>query len=188
MPFIRESIITTRNEDGSAHIAPMGIHELDEGQLLIAPFRPSTTLTNLNREQAAVINYTDDVRIFAGCVTGRYQWPVTDAEVITAPRLQNCLAHSEVKVARFEDDEQRPKFICHVEHEVNHVPFHGFNRAQIAVIEAAILVTRLSMLPTEKINQEIDYLKIAIDKTAGSREQEAWGWLMITINDFHNRS
>ena len=77
MPFIRESIVTTRNEDGSAHIAPMGIHELDEGQLLIAPFKPSKTLTNLNREQTAVINYTDDVRIFAGCVTGRYQWPVT---------------------------------------------------------------------------------------------------------------
>ena len=128
------------------------------------------------------------MRIFAGCVTGRYQWPVTEADVVTAPRLKNCLAHSEVNVARFEDDEQRPKFICRVVNEVNHVPFHGFNRAQIAVIEAAILVTRLSMLPTEKIDQEIDYLKIAIDKTAGQREQEAWDWLMTTINDFRHPS
>ena len=27
MPFIRESIVTTLNEDGSAHIAPLGIIE-----------------------------------------------------------------------------------------------------------------------------------------------------------------
>ena len=29
----------------------------------------------------------------------------------------------------------------------------------------------------EKITQEMDYLKIAIEKTAGPRELEAWGWL-----------
>jgi len=37
------------------------------------------------------------------------------------------------------------------------------------------------MLPAEKIQQEIDYLKIAIDKTAGDNELEAWGWLMDKI-------
>lgn len=186
MPLIRESIVTTRNADGTAHIAPMGIHELEDG-LLIAPFKPSSTMTNLDREQTAVINYTDDVRIFAGCVTGRYQWPVTDADEITAPRLQNSLAHSEVKVVHCETDEIRPRYICRTVHEVNHAPFHGFNRAQVAVIEAAILVTRLSMLPAEKIDQEIDYLNIAIDKTAGTRELEAWDWLMTRINDFRQQ-
>jgi len=186
MPFIRESIVTTRNADGTAHIAPMGIHELDEG-LLIAPFKPSRTLVNLERDRAAAINYTDDVRIYAGCVTGRYSWPVQDADIIPAPRLQACLAHSEVEVARVEHDEQRPRYYCRVVHEANHAPFHGFNRAQNAVIETAILVTRLGMLPAEKIDREIDYLRIAIDKTAGPREQEAWGWLMATIDEFRKK-
>ena len=43
MPFIRECIVTTINDDESAHIAPMGIHE-DGEQLIIMPFKPSVTL------------------------------------------------------------------------------------------------------------------------------------------------
>jgi len=64
--MINETIITTLNEDGSVHIAPMGVRQ--EGELfVIAPFKPSTTLQNLERSGQAVINMTDDVRIFAGC-------------------------------------------------------------------------------------------------------------------------
>jgi hypothetical protein len=37
------------------------------------------------------------------------------------------------------------------------------------------------MLPPEKIEAELKYLEIAISKTAGAREQEAWGWLMERI-------
>jgi uncharacterized protein len=64
---------------------------------------------------------------------------------------------------------------------VSHAPFLGFNRAQAAVIEAAILVSRLDMLPREKVEQEIAYLEIAIAKTAGDAEREAWGWLMERV-------
>jgi len=64
---------------------------------------------------------------------------------------------------------------------VTHAPFLGFNRAQAAVIEAAILVSRLEMLPRDKIEKEIAYLQIAVGKTAGAPEQEAWQWLMESI-------
>jgi hypothetical protein len=37
------------------------------------------------------------------------------------------------------------------------------------------------MLPPEKIEREIAYLRIAIDKTAGRRERQAWNWLMEKI-------
>jgi hypothetical protein len=40
------------------------------------------------------------------------------------------------------------------------------------------------MLPAEKIDEEIRYLTIAISKTAGERELEAWGWLMEKIENF----
>ena len=49
------------------------------------------------------------------------------------------------------------------------------------MIEAAILVSRLHMLPAEKIDLEMDYLRIAVEKTAGPREQEAWQWLVDRI-------
>ena len=37
------------------------------------------------------------------------------------------------------------------------------------------------MLPLEKIETEIDYLRIGLEKTAGDNELEAWGWLMAVI-------
>jgi hypothetical protein len=49
------------------------------------------------------------------------------------------------------------------------------------VLEAAILVSRLKMLPLEKIETEINYLEIALNKTAGGKELEAWEWLMHLI-------
>lgn len=187
MPFIRETILTTRRADGSTHIAPMGVHEHDAG-LVIAPFRPSTTLENLQRDGCAVINYPDDVRVYAGCLTGRRDWPLCEAERVPVLRLRDCLAHTEIRVARVEDHRLRPRFLCRIVYEASHAPFHGFNRAQAAVIEAAILVSRLPMLDESKIDSEIDYLRIAVDKTAGAREREAWGWLMTAIEAHRSKS
>jgi hypothetical protein len=178
--MIRETIVTTQDLDGRVHIAPIGLIEEGDG-FVIAPFRPSTTLDNLRANPFAVANYTDDVLVFAGCLTGRRDWPTQPATKVAGAVLVQALAHAELAVERFDDDATRPRFHCRVAHEETHAPFHGFNRAQAAVIEAAILVSRLHMLPAEKIDREIAYLKIAIDKTAGPREHQAWEWLMQRI-------
>jgi hypothetical protein len=49
------------------------------------------------------------------------------------------------------------------------------------VIEGAVLVSRLHMLAMDKIDAEMAYLQIAIDKTAGPEEHEAWGWLREAV-------
>jgi hypothetical protein len=185
--MILETIVTTQNCAGQAHIAPMGVHT-DGEEWVILPFRPSTTLDNLAATQTAVINYCDDVRVFAGCLTGRRDWPLMPAEKIAGQVLASALAHSEVEVVRIEEDPVRPKFFCRPLCEVNHAPFKGFNRAQYSVLEAAILVSRLNRLPIERIDREIDYLRIGIEKTAGPREREAWGWLIAHIEAFKNRA
>lgn len=178
MPFIRESIVTTLNDDGSAHIAPLGVIE-EPPFLVLAPFHPSTTLTNLRRHPFAAVGYTTDVRLFAGCVGGkRRDWPVVATERIEGWRIAAALAHSELEVAEVIEDAQRPRFRCREVHQASHAPFLGFNRAQFAVLEAAILVSRLGMLPRAKIETELAYLAIGLGKTAGSAEREAWGWLM----------
>jgi hypothetical protein len=181
MPFIRESIVTTQNADGSAHVAPLGVI-VEPPHLVLAPFHPSTTLDNLRRHPSACINYVADVRIFAGCVTRkRRQWPVLPAERIAGWRLEAALAHAEVEVASVVEDGLRPRFYCQERHEAMHAPFRGFNRAQAAVLEAAILVSRLHLLPHDRIGQEIAHLAVAVGKTAGAAEQEAWGWLLETL-------
>ena len=132
----------------------------------------------------AVINSCDDVRSFAGCLTGRRDWPLQPAEKITGQYLSQALAHTEVELLRLEDDETRPKLFCKAVHSVNHAPFQGFNRAQHSVLEAAILVSRLDMLSWDKIEAEIEYLSIGFYKTAGDREKQAWDWLMTAVEKF----
>jgi hypothetical protein len=181
--MIIESIVTTQASDGAVHIAPIGVIWRDKAPVL-APFRPSTTLDNLAAHPFAVINHTDDVRVFAGCLAGRRDWPTRPADKIVGHVLVDALSHQEVAVERRDEDETRPRFSCRVVHAANHRPFAGFNRAQAAVIEAAILVSRLHILPRDKVEREIAYLEIAIGKTAGPREREAWLWLTQRIAEF----
>ena len=177
---IRETIVTTLGAGGSPHIAPMGVRNQD-GLYLIAPFRPSRTLDNLLRSGQAVINHVDDVRVFAGFHTGRRDWPTIAAGTVRGVRLAQALAHVEIEVVQWEDDEVRPRIYCREKARETHAAFPGFNRAQAAVVEAAILVSRLHMLPAEKIDREMEYLRIAVEKTAGPREREAWQWLVDWI-------
>jgi uncharacterized protein len=182
--MIMETIITSRAADGTTHIAPMGVRNR-QGLILLSPFKPSRSLDNMCREGSAIINYTDDVRVFAGCLTGHRDWPLYPAVKVCGKRLENCLSHVELQLEHIRDDEQRPELLFRPIYEETHAPFRGFNRAQSAVIEAAVLVSRLHMLPREKIETEIDYLNIAIEKTAGPREQLAWGWLLQRISSFY---
>ncbi len=181
--MIRETIVTTVSPEGQVHIAPMGII-CEPETWVIAPFRPSRTLDNLMKTPYAVINFTDDVQVFAGCLTGRRQWKTVAATKVPGVVLEQALAHVEVEVTEVMEDPQRPRFRCVVVHEESHAPFRGFNRAQAAVVEAAILVSRLHLLPRDKIDRELAYLQIAIDKTAGPREREAWDWLMERVAEY----
>ncbi len=184
--MILETIVTTQSHLGVVHIAPMGIHVMDDGTRLVMPFRPSTTLENILASGCAVLNHTDDVRVFAGCLTGLRNWPLVNSVKVPVARLADSLSHLELELTRVENDDLRPKLFCKVIHEANHAPFQGFNRAQYSVLEAAILVSRLQMLPWDKVESELAYLRIGFDKCAGQREKEAWGWLMEKVEAHRN--
>jgi hypothetical protein len=183
MPRIVETIVTTTDAAGKPHIAPLGLIEDGDGWI-IAPFKPSRTLDNLVANPCAVASHTGDVRVFAGCVTGRRDWPTVPADVVNGVRLRDAVSHWELEVERVTEDEQRPRFHCRVVHAASHAVWSGYNRAEAAVLELAVLTTRLSMLPPEKIDAELKYLEIAISKTAGPRESEAWGWLMERVKAY----
>jgi hypothetical protein len=179
-PMIFETVVTTVAPDGTPHVAPMGVRYVGE-RVVLMPFRPSTTLANILATQHAVLNLTTDVRVFAGCVTGRRDWPLAPAERVPGVRLAACLGHVELRLAHCDDDPVRPALAMARVHAARHGDFLGFNRAQAAVIEGAVLVSRLHLLPAEKVDAEMAYLQIAIDKTAGDAEREAWGWLRAAI-------
>ena len=131
------------------------------------------------------MNLTDYVRVFAGALTRRQAWLLLPADKVTGFRLADTLAHKELKLVKVLEDSQRPQLLMEVIHEVQHQPFKGFNRAQAAVIELAVLVSRLERLSKDKVLSEMAYLQIAIDKTAGERELQAWGWLVEKVENFY---
>jgi len=180
MPKIVETIVTTTDGDGHVHIAPLGLIA-DGEHWLIGPFKPSKTLDNLRAVPFAVASHTQDVRVFAGCLTGRKDWPLKSALKVPGKYLEASQSHWELEVVDVEEDDVRPKFRCKRVHIEAHTPFAGLNRAQAAVIECAVLVSRLKMLPAEKVEAELKYLDITISKTAGPEELEAWSWLMERV-------
>ena len=56
-------------------------------------------------------------------------------------------------------------------------PFFGFNRAKHAVIETAILATRLHVLPAAEVWRELQRWEVSVQKTAGADEREAFAML-----------
>ncbi|MCE4223559.1 DUF447 family protein [Methylobacterium sp. C25] len=187
MPFILETIVTTLSPEGELHLVPFGlIREGDD--YVLAPFRPSPTILNLEASPFFAASAPTDVRVIAGVVTGRREWPVVDCEKIHGKRLAACFGHAEFEVLDKDDDAQRPRYRGRMVHSASHKPFLGYNRAQAAVLEAAILSTRLKMLEPEKILTEMAYHAIAISKTAGPAEREAWDWIEDKVADALGRS
>ena len=103
--MIHETVVTTLSPQGVVHVAPMGV-VTTRGTILLKPFRPSVTLENVLSTQSAVVNFTTDVRIFAGCVTGRRDWQTVPADTLTGARLTACLAHAELRLIEQSDDAQ----------------------------------------------------------------------------------
>src|SRR3954453_11891526 len=67
-----ESIVTTLNQDGAPHVAPMGpIVNAEFTRLLLRPYRTSTTYQNLKRTREGVLHVTDDVGLFARAAVGQ---------------------------------------------------------------------------------------------------------------------
>jgi hypothetical protein len=188
--MIHETVVTTCSTDGTPHVAPMGAQfegDRDDARVILKPFRPSTTYDNIMATGCAVMNFTTDVRVFAGCVTGRRHWPTLSAAKVPGVRLAGSLAHAELRLDHASGDPGRPVLTMRRVAEASHAPFTGFNRAQAAVIEAAVLVSRLHLLPREKIETEMAWLTIAIDRTAGPAEREAWQWLIEAVAAFYSR-
>jgi hypothetical protein len=179
---IFETVVTTCSPEGEVHIAPMGVRYVGE-EVVLKPFRPSRTLDNVLATHTAVLNLLTDVRVFAGCVTGRRTWPTVPVDAGRWPAVRLACAHSHVllRLAGAADDAQRPTLRLARGQEVQHSTFPGFNRAQSAVIEGAVLVSRLHLLPPAKIESEMAYLQMAIDKTAGAAELDAWSWLQDAV-------
>ena len=60
--------------------------------------------------------------------------------------------------------------------------FWGFNRGKHAVLEAAILATRLDFLPAQEIEEQYIRLATIVNKAGGAKEKSAFQLLSNFVN------
>ena len=174
--MIVETIVTSVGADGAVNCAPMGV-EWGDGAIVLKPFIETATYRNLMATGVAVVNLTDDVRVFARAAISNPMYPTVPAEVVRGVVLADCCSWREVAVRSVDSTPPRSRIETVVVHRGSRREFIGFNRARHAVLEAAIYATRLQLLPRAFINSELARLQVIVDKTAGDQELEAMALL-----------
>jgi hypothetical protein len=178
--MILEGLVTTTNADGTPHLAPMGPRvEPDLQHFLLRPFATSNTYQNLLQHGEGVLHITDDALLVARAAVGAVNPMPTlrPAEEVRGWVLADACRFFEFKVTAIDTSEPRVKINCEVVHRGTHREFFGFNRAKHAVLEAAILATRLHLLPRDEVDAEFRKLRVVVDKTGGANELEAMRFL-----------
>ena len=178
--MILEGIVTTINEGGTTNIAPMGpCVDGTMSRLVLRPFRSCTTYANLKRLGEGVFHVTDDVELLARTAVGPLDQPpeLIAADAVNGRILADACRWYAFRVVALDDTSERTKIECTVVDCGRFRDFFGFNRAKHAVIEAAILATRIAILPAENILTEFERLSVIVQKTAGLRERHAFEFL-----------
>ena len=180
---IIETIITTVAEDGTVNVAPMGVEwdPVGDGDaIVLKPFLETATYRNVAATGAAVVNLTDDVRVFARAAISNPRYTTVPALVVRGVVLADCCSWREIEVRSIDGTPPRSRIETVVVHHGTSRDFIGFNRASHAVLEATIYATRLHILPRAFIESELARLQVIVDKTAGAREIEA----MALVTDY----
>ena len=108
----------------------------------------------------------DDVLLLARSAVGLLAEapPTFPAEKIEGAVLADCCRWYEFEIREFDDSQERAEMRAQVVHAGWRRDFFGFNRAKHAVVEAAILATRVHLIPLPEILSEMDRLGLrAID-------------------------
>ena len=184
--MILEGLVTTTSPTGAMHLAAMGpqIDDPPHGtagprsieRLVLKPFASSQTGANLLRQPEGVFHVTDDSLLLARVVTGTLATPPASrpATAVRGWVLEDACRAYEFTVEAADTSQERLRLEARVVAVHEGRPFLGFNRARHAVVEGAILVTRLHLLGTEEVSRQLRELAVLVEKTGGPSEREAF--------------
>jgi hypothetical protein len=145
--------------------------------LVVGPYKKTHTYENLLSTGVGVVNLSHDGSLFVYTALGDPVLPTFPARKVPGRVLKDC-AWWEIKVREMEDQGDRALFTCRIVAEGSSNTISGFNRAQAALLEGAILASRYWYHEPAYLKQELERLSIIVDKTGGSLEKETWGYLV----------
>ena len=181
--MIIEGLLTTEDLTGTPHLAPMG-PVVDDGLTtwLLRPFQSSTTFKLLRRNPICVFHVVDDVLMLVQAALGQPSEVACEQHESGGWIIPTACHWYQLRVTDWNVNDARSEAWAVVEDSGVLRPFWGWNRAKHAVLEATILVTRLHLLGHEAVANEFDRLENAVEKTAGTRELQAWHILRTRLN------
>ncbi len=184
--MILEGLVTTINSTGTVNIAPMGPRvDAAMQRLVLRPFQTSATFQNLRERGEGVFHVTDDVLLLSRAAIEKIapHEATAAAAVVNCPRLIDCCRWYEFRVRSLDTLAERAEIVVDVVFSGSLRDFFGFNRAKHACLEAAILATRIGVLPAAEISAEMARLAPWVEKTGGEQEVAAFALVKRFIDD-----
>ncbi|HEX6962334.1 MAG TPA: DUF447 domain-containing protein, partial [Lacipirellula sp.] len=126
-----------------------------------------------------VFHITDDVELFAQAAVGQADPPppLIPAEAVRGSIIASACRWYAFKVESLDDSQERVSIVARVISRGVQREFLGFNRAKHAVIEAAILATRIHLIGPAELQSELARLAIPVQKTGAAAEHRAFNFL-----------
>jgi|WetSurMetagenome_2_1015567.scaffolds.fasta_scaffold197765_2 uncharacterized protein len=171
--MIIETIFSTLDESGKSNFAPMGIL-WGEDSVIVRPFRTSQTYRNLLSSGHGVANLSDNVLAFVQCALYDEILPGFPAVTVPGVVFQDACSWLELAVVASGGSEDRAEFRCRVLHRGRQKDFLGFCRARNAVIEAAIMATRLVLHDRNRAAEILNQYMKVVEKTGSEIEKQAF--------------
>jgi len=178
--MIIETIFSTVNASGRPNFAPMGIG-WGEKTMTVRPFRDTTTYRNLLETSCGVVNVTDNALSFARTALSDAQLPHFPADHVRGVVLNEVCIWRELEVLSVGGEVERADVRCRVVGQGRLRDFLGFNRARNAIIEAAILATRLHLHSAADVGSALRRYDEIVCKTGDEQEQEAMQYVQDYI-------
>lgn len=180
--MIVETIFSTLDPIGQPNFAPMGVILMDDA-MTIRPYRDTQTCRNILSTRYGVVNISDDVLAYVQSGLYHTVLPHVKAQMIPGVVFLGACSWREVEVIEDDGSPERAEFHCRELYRGWNRDFLGFCRARNAVIEAAILATRIHLHDKDILMSELEKFRLIVEKTGDDKEKEAFS----LVRDYVNR-